>query len=427
MSKVVIIGGGFAGLSAAVYLSRAGHKVKLFESSPKPGGRAYSFTDKLTGDVIDNGQHIMMGCYKETLAFLKLIDSTYISIQDKLKVVFLHRTKGEVSLIAKTAKYPLNLLTGILGFKALSVTERFNVLKLFIELKFSEHNNTSLSVRDWLIMKGQTENSIQALWEIICIGALNSDSKIASAAVFSKILKVIFLSDASSASIVIPASGLSEMYCNHAVNYIKSHGGEVYLSSRVEKIGVQFGKACSVLVNNQQYSDFDFIISSVPYYSVNNMFEHPIFRKDYFVSSSILSVHIWPDENPFKEQFYGLIDSPVHWIFNHNSYITIVISSADKYIPLEKEEILKIVLREINSFFPEFQTGKIRHYRVIKEKRATFIPDHTVLDKRPGPATEIENFYLAGDWTDTGLPATIEGAVISGKIAAGKVISAAAE
>jgi uncharacterized protein with NAD-binding domain and iron-sulfur cluster len=130
---------------------------------------------------------------------------------------------------------------------------------------------------------------------------------------------------------------------------------------------------------------------------------------------------LWLRENPLDLTFYGLINSPVHWIFNHGSHVTLVISDANKYLNSSKEEIIEMVSIELDKFVG-IKKRDIKFSRVIKEKRSTFIPSREIINRRPQTVTQIENFFLSGDWTDTGLPSTIESAVKSGKTAAEKII-----
>jgi len=425
MKKILIIGGGFAGLSAAVRLTNAGFRVKVLESSPKLGGRAYSFEDEFTGDIIDNGQHIMMGCYHETLDFLKITGNLdNISIQKSLKVIFSNRSGANFQLSAEYGFYPFNLILGILSFKAISLKERISILNFFLRLQLNMHRDLdNLSVRQWLEREGQSTNSIRSLWEILNVGALNTCTSKASALMFSEILKQMFLKNSRSASIIIPGTGLSEMYCTGAANFLIQRGSEICVSTRVEKIILNENLASAVVFNGSEYKAFDYIVSAVPFHAVNKLINIEFINTAHFTPSSILSVHIWLTENNFVQEFYGLIDSEVHWIFNHKNYITIVISNADKFMQMNREEIIHLIIHEMKQYFPFFTDKLIRNYRIIKEKRATFIPDSKALSNRPETRTNFNNLFLAGDWINTGLPATIEGAVKSGRLAADKIIS----
>jgi uncharacterized protein with NAD-binding domain and iron-sulfur cluster len=215
MKKCLVIGGGFAGLSALVHLSNAGYKVELIEASPKLGGSAYSFSHKQTNMLIDNGQHIMMGCYNETLKFLELIGASHkIEIQEKLNVKFLKPGFELYELRSTSSLYPLNLAAAILSYTAITFRERLSILRLFLKLPlFSQRDLSKMSVDDLLIKENQNEKVKKAFWEIICVGALNTTLKQAFAKVFVDILKEIFLKGSFGSKIILPKTSLIEMYC----------------------------------------------------------------------------------------------------------------------------------------------------------------------------------------------------------------------
>jgi len=236
--KCIVIGGGFAGLSSAAFLSSNGYIVQLLEASPKLGGRAYSFLDNKTNTVLDNGQHILMGCYKETLNFLKLIGADKnLLYQDKLKINFVKENNQLVPLKSAPLFYPLNLLFGMLKFKAVSFAKRLKLLKVIIKLPFySTKSLSKMTVYDWLRKENQDESVIEAFWKILAIGALNTNIKNASAKMFVDILKEIFLNGNFATTIVLPKYGLSETYCAPAMSFIERHGGRINLSSQVTEL-----------------------------------------------------------------------------------------------------------------------------------------------------------------------------------------------
>ena len=230
--KVIVIGAGFAGLTASAYLLKNNFKVTVLESSPKLGGRAYSFLNKETKTTIDNGQHILLGCYFETLKFLDLIGaSDNFHFQNKLEVNFVKENFHLVPLRTASFLYPINLLAGLLNFKAISLAERFSLLKIFMKLPFYSSNKYSdVSVKQWLGKEKQTENVKEAFWNILAVGALNTKIKKASAKIFIDILKQIFLHGSKAAAIVLPRYGLSDSYCKNAQEFILENGGEIKFS-----------------------------------------------------------------------------------------------------------------------------------------------------------------------------------------------------
>ena len=423
MKKCVVIGGGVAGLTTAAYLSTNGTKVTLLESSPKLGGRAYSFTDQKTNSIIDNGQHILMGCYKDTLEFLKLIGAGENFIyQKRLEVDFLQRGGNKVRLKSFPVFYPLNLLFGLLSFKTLSLKERISVVTFMMKLPFQSHQKlVNKNIKEWLNENHQNENVISTLWEMIAVGALNTNLKKASALMFRDILMKIFLGGTFSSTIILPKNGLTESYVNSAISYIEKNNGEIKLSSFVDEIFIEEEKVTGIKINEEIYNDFDFIVSAVPFYSLLKIIPQNILdEKISFEYSSILNIHIWLRNNPFKKQFYGLIDSPIHWIFNKGDHLNLVISDADYLIDKSAEEIFEICKTELKKY-TKIDESEIEQYKVLKEKRATFIPSNKITYSRPASKTKIKNLFLAGDWTDTGFPSTIESAAKSGRIAAGLV------
>jgi hydroxysqualene dehydroxylase len=453
MKKIIVIGGGFAGLSAASFLANSGHKVELIEASPKLGGRAYSFYDEETKSVIDNGQHILMGCYKETLKFLKLIDAEKnFSYQEKLRVNFLNDKRKLYRLESTQLFYPLNLLFGLLNFEVLNFLDRLKILRFFIKLYFySDSELKNLTVRQWFLLEGQDEKIRESFWDFLAVGALNTSTTKASAKAFADILKEMFSKGNEASTIILPLKGLSESYCNEAQTFIEKNGGVINLSEQVTGFEIKDDEVKKISTSKRTITDFDYVISTVPWFALKtfevsgqeNTNNPRRFLQDInltFEHSSILTIHIWfhtshaelvsatpsvseiPNQvrNDLTENFYALIGSTIHWIFTHEDHITLVKSDANHIIDKSKEELFELAVSELKKY-TGIEREEIKSYKVIKEKRATFVPDNKTLDKRPNTKTKIKNLLLAGDWINTGLPSTIESAVKSGKIAAEEI------
>lgn len=420
MSDYIIIGGGLAGLSAAAYLSSRGKKVELIEASPKLGGRAYSYTDKSTGTIVDNGQHIMMGCYRETTDFFRLIGAQdNLIYQDRLEVNFVLPHCQIVPVKSASGFYPFNLAAGLLNYKALSFRERILLLKFFLKLPFTADSDLrNLTIYDWLEQEHQNERIRKVFWEILAVGALNTSIFKASAKVFKDILLKIFFKGNRASTIILPKYGLTETYCNQARQYIENHSGIISTGEQVDRLISEDSRIKTIVTNKRMVRDFRYIISTVPYYGLERILpENKTISDPGLKYSSILSVHIWLKENKLKKPFYGLIDSDVHWIFNHKTHLTLVRSDADELMDKNKEELFGLIRKELFRYF-FIEADDIADYRIIKEKRATFIPSNDIQSKRPHTDTGISNLLLAGDWIETGLPSTIESAVKSGRIAA---------
>jgi uncharacterized protein with NAD-binding domain and iron-sulfur cluster len=240
MNRCLIIGGGFAGLSSAVNLSEKNIPVHLIEASPKLGGRAYSLSSEKFEDTYDNGQHILMGCYYETIEFLDKIGAIdKLEFQESLQVNFVDAEGKLFQLKSPKYFYPFNLLWGILNYKAISFKSRLKILDFFLDLTccFVE-DLAQMNVADWLNQKGQTRESIKAFWEILVVGALNTTLEKASAEIFAEILKRIFLDGSKAAVILVPKVGLSELYVKPGIEFISKHSGKISISERVMKLVV---------------------------------------------------------------------------------------------------------------------------------------------------------------------------------------------
>ncbi len=420
MYDYIVIGSGFAGLSAAVHLSSKSKKVLVLEASNKTGGRAYSLKDKPTGTLIDNGQHIMMGCYQETLDFFRIIGAEdNLIFQNKLEVNFLLPHFQKVDFKAYSKFYPFNLASGLLSYKALSPLNRFRMLKFFLKLPLASNRDLSrMSVYEWLESENQNEAIRKAFWEILALGALNTSIYKASAKMFRDILIEIFFHGNRASTIILPREGLTETYCVNAVKYIEERGGKVVSGEQVEKLVVEDNRLKSLVTNKQTIKEFNGVISSIPYYGLKRILPSEYLPADPgFSYSSILTVHVWLKENKVEDTFYGLIGSELHWIFNRGTHLTLVRSDADELMNKDKEEIFELVKKELFKYC-FIEKDDIADYRVIKEKRATFVPSNAVLNNRSGPSSGVRGLWLAGDWTNTGLPSTIESAVKSGRMAA---------
>ncbi len=419
MKKCIVIGGGLAGLTAAAYLANSGFSVEVIEASPKLGGRAYSFIDNQTGTIIDNGQHIMMGCYVDTLRFFKLIGAEKnLVFQKRLKVNFIKENFQVFPVKALPIPYPFNLLSALMRYNAISLRERMMFLKFFLKLPFvSIKKLDGINVYDWLVKENQNERIRKAFWEMLAVGALNTSIKKASAAVFAHILKKMFFAGNKAATIIIPKYGLSETYCSDAVKFIESKGGKVNLLEEVKSIKVDSGRVNELITSKRIIPDFDFVVSAVPHYSIKKLLGDDGLKKDLeFCYSTILSIHLWIKGDLLKDDFYGLINSSVHWIFNHKDHLTLVISDANNLNEKSKEEIFELAAGELERF-AGINRSRIISYKIIKEKRATFVPTSEIINRRPKTKTDWNNFLFAGDWIDTGLPSTIESAVKSGRMA----------
>ena len=432
-TDVLIIGGGVAGLSAAVDLTLQGYSIVLVEQKKHLGGRTYSFPHPETGSEVDNGQHLMMGCYAATLRYIESIGSADdIRIQDRLSITFKHRTNRSSKLQAALLPAPLNIAAGLLRLTSLSLPERLSLLRVGLDLLMKDPDTDkqlrSITVAQWLERLKQSERNKQYLWDIIAVGALNDSPDKISAALFAKVLKTAFFGSRKNSSMVIPQRGLSVVLIEKAAALIARQGGRVFTDTTAivrDNADLVSGK---IRLENGRTIHTKAIISAVPYFDIPKVFGSGesigVRNIDQFASSPIVTLHLWFDSHFMHEEFVALLDSPLHWVFNKSKmcgkendalmYLSIVISGAEELVTQSKELLAGMAYSELRHYYPTAASSNIVHSLVIKEKRATFSPSVGSERFRPPHRTSVPNLFLAGDWTDTKLPATIEGAIQSG-------------
>ncbi len=438
MKKVVVIGGGFAGLAAATSLSDMGHQVTVLEGRQILGGRAYSFVDPVTGDSVDNGQHIFMGCYRHTINFLQRIGCLDgITFQSSLKVPFVGAGQLRATLNCMTLPAPWHLYSGLLRLSTLSLMDRWRLRRVEKELKknLTQAELDGITVDEWLKRCGQSERARRHLWDLITIACLNEDPRIASAATFVTVLKQAFFEDPMSSELGFANVGLSELYVPQSISYIESKGGVVRAKSPVQRLDVRNGRVEGVLLRNGERLEADAVISTVPPWAMLKLIpQEYLDREPYFAKikeltyAPIISIHLWFDGAITNELFVGLLDTQIQWLFNrskihHDSktkegHISLTISGAHAFADWTDKKILSMALAELRRLFPQAKETVLMRSLVVRESHATLSPKVGTESLRPASESPIKNLWVAGDWTKTGLPATIESACLSGHVCA---------
>jgi len=429
--KVVVLGAGYAGLATATELTLRGHDVTLVEGRALLGGRAHSFLDSKSGLMLDNGQHILMGCYHDTLALLGQLgvrDRLYSP--PRLQVPFVSE-KG-TSLLAATAPAPLHLLSALLGYGELSATDKMAAIRLAIRLRLGGKPHDNETVEDWLRRWKQTPNIIRALWEPLCIAALNEPVASGSARLFATVIQRSFLGGAVDSSIFLSRVGLSELFAPEVKRLLEMCGGTLRLQNPVASLTFEGSSLREIKWNDGSSLQPEAVVSALPWHVLRGLLPEASKLAQacrQIEDAPIVSLHLWMDRPVLNEPFVGLLDSPVHWVFSRDHIhgagedgtghvITAVVSGARDLVEKTATELEELTLKELRRFLPEAREAKVLHRMVYKARSATFAATPQTEPLRPGTQTEWSNFWLAGDWTDTGLPATIEGAIVSGKRAA---------
>lgn len=440
MAEFVVIGGGFAGLAAAVRLAGGGQRVKLLERRGFLGGRAYSFVDSATGEVVDNGQHLFMGCYHQTVDFLRKIGAIEkLKFQATPRVDFLEEGERRASFKCPFVPAPWHLLLGLWRMRTLGPGDKLHALAVGKALRQLENGAVSglndTSVAEWLSQLGQTARIQRNFWNPIAIATLNQDPQRASADLFVRVLQQAFLSDRASSAIGISTVGLSDLYTREAEQFIRQRGGDLRFNTPASRIITVEGRAIGVELKGDEIISADAVIAAVPPIALAQLLPmavsdaEPGFRNLWRLGASpIVSINLWFDRPITDIKFAGLLGTHVQWLFNKNTismspsreraHLALVISAAAEYVAKPKEELINLALEECWRMLPASERAELVHAVVVKEREATISHEVGTGRYRLGPTTRLRNLYLAGDWTDTGLPATIESAVSSGNRAA---------
>ncbi len=430
MRTVAVIGAGLAGLSAAVELSLRGIPVTVFEQKPHAGGRAYSFVDRESGEIIDNGQHAMIGGYEATLRFLDLIGTRgHLWCQTRPSLMFHHPQKEFAEFSLPALPTPFHFAAGILTTRLLSLSGKRQLLKAGLALRdlpATQHTLEKLTTDQWLRSIGQHDDTLRSFWEPLVLAIMNERPQRASALLFARCLHRAFLESPTNATLLLPSVGLSDLFADPACELIGCTGGEVRLGTRVTRIDIHSRSANRLRLGDGSSVEVSSVIVAVPPWSTAGLIDLPDVSADSFTPSPIVSVHFWFENELMHIPLVGVIGRTLQWIFNRRKiaettgpggHISCVVSSATDIVGLSNRQILDAAEEDLHAVFGP-GTPRPTRGLVIRERKATFSPNPLVENCRPGPKTAISNLYLAGDWTDTGLPGTIEGAIISGRRAA---------
>ena len=442
--RVGIIGAGLAGLAAGVRLADRGHQVELLERRPRAGGATYSFRDDQTGDEVDNGQHIFMECttaYRDFLERLGTLELTYR--QERLHVPVFDRDGRRSDLWAANLPFGLHLAPALLRYRHLSWRQKAQIMRAFFSLRFFPVHERGrleqLTFEEWLRERGQSTDTIREFWDFLVIPTLNCRADQASAAQSIFVLEEGFQKNSRAAALAVPAAGLSTLHVDPAIRAIEDGGGTVSLRTRIERIEVEDGRFAALLLRDGERRSFDACVSAIAPWRLLSLLpeelraEGSLAALARFRPAPILNLHLWFDRPVADFPFAAFIRSEVQWAFNRSrvggedetgrQHLVISISApAEEFFPLPREQVCARVLPQLREALPAARDARLVHYRVMKEPEATFVPAPGLL--RPGPVTPLPNLFLAGSYTDTGWPATMESAVRSGLAAAAAVEAA---
>ena len=417
--KIVIIGGGLAGLSTAVFLTKSNYDIEIYEATPKFGGRTYSFYDKEMDAYLDNGKHIIAGWYEYTKKYLELIGSNDLIKYQKSLCISLMDSEGK-SHEFNSEKFflPLNFIYGFMKFKALKFGEKFEIIRLLLSLNNGKSGKCEYT-DELLKVTGQHINSIKYFWDPMIFAIFNSHPELVSIKYLERVIQK-GMSVKKHSGLGLPTTTLGEIFVENALKYLSKYNVEYSINNKIKYIKIENGKVNYINNSNGENIYDDAYVSAVPFWSYNNLLGNN--KNVNFKTNSVVSIHIKMNDKIVMNIFtnsdmVGLIGTKIHWIFkDSDDRISAVISGTDmdRFVDLNSGEIINIVKGDLMNCYHAISENDFLKFKVIKEKRATFVPDKESFDNRLNNKIDIKNLYIAGDWTNTGLPSTIEGSIASG-------------
>jgi squalene-associated FAD-dependent desaturase len=451
---VAIAGGGLAGLAAACALSDAGCSVTLFEKRPFLGGRASSWEHPGTGEVVDNCQHVLFRVCTNLIEFYERIGvADQIRWYDQMTFI----EPGGRTSVMKSSYFPAPLHTSpsFLQFSFLNAADKLSISRAMMPLLFGKQLDTKQSFQRWLDDHGQTKNAIERFWKPILISALSEELDRISISSAAQVVRESMKSPAAR-HMGVPTVPLTDLY-NAAGDYIRSRGGTIHFRRPLEgfvpglsRIQLELRQQESFDQKDAASGYFDFLVLALPFDALDKVLpqssDSAALREQIarFENSPITGIHLWFDRQITDLDHAVLLDRTIQWMFHKSrlqpmrtqvrderqqadktrastpegSYIELVVSSSKDLIEKSRTEIVDLALAEVREFFPGARDAKLIKSTVIKEVNATYSPRPGIDAFRPTAATAWPRVFLAGDWTATGWPATMEGAVRSGYIAA---------
>jgi squalene-associated FAD-dependent desaturase len=458
---VAIAGGGLAGLAAACALSDAGFRVTLFEKRPFLGGRASSWEHPGTGEVVDNCQHVLFRLCTNLMEFYDRIGvADQIRWFDQMNFI---EPGGRISVMKSSPlPSPLHTAPSFWKLSFLGTADKLSISRALIPLTLTTQRDSGQSFQHWLDRHGQTKNAVERFWKPILISALSEELDRISISAAAQVIRESMKSPGAR-QMGVPTVPLTDLY-NRAGDYVRTRGGVLNFRQPVEGFTADSshvrvslrenqtrenqpnGGAPSFSRSGREGGDFDFLVLALPFEALARVLpdspESATLREQitHFENSSITGIHLWFDRQISDLDHAVLLDRTIQWMFHKSrlqpmrtqnataatgSYIELVVSSSKTLIDKSRAEIVDLALLEVREFFPAAREATLVKSTVIKEVNATYSPRPGIDTHRPGATTAWPRIFMAGDWTATGWPATMEGAVRSGYLAAEAIAHAA--
>jgi len=429
-------------MAAALRLARAGCEVELVERRPFLGGRAFSFRDPDTGAVIDNGQHVLAGACRRLRAFLAEIGSPSDAFarQRRLGIPILDGRGRSASLSASRLPSPLHFLPGLLRYRHLSPRDRLRVARDVRALSRLDDREAmeDVPLGEWLARRSASREAVERFWEPLVRPALNMPVTDANLPLTAFFLERAIWSGPEGGALWLPRLGLSEAIGEPGGRALEAAGVRVRLGERVTALAVEDGRIAGVVLSGGDALEADAVVAALPPREIDGLLAAPSPDRGYASVGAvpIVNAYLWYDRPILEQAFAGTFGSPLQWVFDRERLLGsarsggpclgVSLSAASEWIDLAKEEIAERLDAAVERVFPARRSARLLASAVVKEPRATFRADAGCARRRPASEGPAAALWLAGDWTDTGWPATMEGAVLSGERAAAAALAALA-
>lgn len=421
---VAIVGGGWAGLAAAVELAARHIPVQLFEAGPVLGGRARRVDAR--GLRIDNGQHLLLGAYSGVLALLQRLDVPASSVLRRLPLELDWHARNGRGLRLKAAPLPapLHLLWGLVTCRGLGTRQRLLAIRAAMAMARGDPGaGSDQALGGWLAAHGQDHDLVQRLWSPLCVAALNTPVDTASTRIFQQVMRHAFGHRRHDADLLLPSGDLGDVLPDPAFAYIRRRGGIVHTGSRVRELLVDGTRLLGLRTEHGTLRASRVILATPPdatrrlvggVVALRGLSD----RLARFSYQPICTVYLqYPESVRLGRDMRGLLDSYGQWVFDHAAngrpgLMAVVISASGPHLQMDNDALARRIHSELGAVIPALPAFIAA--RVIREKRATFACTVEAQRHRPGPVSDVAQLWLAGDYTDTGFPGTLEGAVRSG-------------
>jgi zeta-carotene desaturase len=443
IESVAVIGGGVAGLAASQAFADSGYKVRLIERKPYVGGRASSYEHPGTGEVIDNCQHLLFGCCTNLIDLYGRIGAL-----DKLhwfdEITMIEPGGRRSVLRPSPLPAPLHASPAFLRAHAFPLADKIAIARGLNAFMTGIPEDTEEDFAHWLARHKQTPGAVKRFWEPVLFAALNEELEKTSVHYAAKVCRELFLRSPEAGRMAIPSVPLSTLY-GHAIESLKARGAEINLRSSVTRVARDETLQLWVIETEAERFFADAVILALPFEATAKLLpalpdapgkEALVAQVSQFTHAPIAAVHLWFDREITDLYHASLLDTTIQWLFNKSKlqpqrhaqqgyYLELVISVLRSVIPMQRQELIDLALWELALFFPVVREAKLLKAAVTKEVRATFSIRPQLDMIRPASQSPWPNIFLAGDWTATEWPATMEGAARSGYLAAEALTKAA--